>query len=64
MPKQHADLFDGIASFTALREAALRAVRGKRHKPGAAAFMANLEKNALRLECALREAERVKIVVA
>ena len=54
MPAKHRDLFDGIASFTALRAAALRAARGKRTKPGAAAFLANLEKEVLRLERELR----------
>lgn len=50
MPKRHDDLFAGIASFAALHAAAERAIRGKRRKPGAAAFMANLEKELLRLE--------------
>ncbi len=50
MPKRLDRLFDGIASFAALRAAALRAVLGKRRKPGAAAFMANLERELLRLE--------------
>ena len=54
MPAKHRDLFDGIASFSALRAAALRAARGKRSKPGAAAFLANLEKEVLRLERELR----------
>ena len=54
MPAKHRDLFDGIVSFTALRAAALRAARGKRSKPGAAAFLANLEKEVLRLERELR----------
>ena len=54
MPAKHRDLFDGIASFTALRAAALRAAKGKRSKPGAAAFLANLEKEVLRLERELR----------
>ena len=49
------DLFPRIASFRALHEAALRAVRGKRRKPGAAAFMANLETELLRLERELLE---------
>ena len=31
-------LFERIASFPALREAALRAARGKRAKPGVASF--------------------------
>ena len=44
------NLFERIASFRALEEAARRAVRGKRRKPGAAAFLANLENEVLRLE--------------
>ena len=44
------DLFDGIASFPALRAAALRAAAGKRAKPGPAAFLANLETEVLRLK--------------
>lgn len=55
MVKRHTDLFAQIAGFAPLREAALRAVRGKRGKPGVAAFMANLERNLLRLERALLE---------
>ena len=46
--------FDEIVSFSALHAAALRAARGKRSKPGAAAFLANLEKEVLRLERELR----------
>ena len=44
------DLIDGIASFEALSAAARRAASGKRAKPGAAAFVANQEKDVLRLE--------------
>ena len=55
MPKRHTDLFAHIASFAALHEAAMRAIRGKRGKPGAAAFMANLETGLLRIERALLE---------
>ena len=44
------DLLSSIGSFSALHAAALRAARGKRTKPGAAAFLANLEKELLRLE--------------
>ena len=44
------DLFDAIASFPALSAAARRAALGKRAKPGAAAFLANQEKEILRLE--------------
>jgi len=50
MPRRHDDLFGSIASFQALHAAARRAVRGKRAKPGAAAFMARLEPECLRLE--------------
>lgn len=53
-PARATGLFEGIASFTALHAAALRAVRGKRRKPGAAAFMANLETELLTLERTLR----------
>ena len=45
VPKTETDLFDRIVSFPALR-----AARAKRAKPGAAAFLANLEKEILRLE--------------
>ena len=54
VPAKERDLFDGIASFAALHAATLRAVRGKRAKPGASAFLANLEKEVLRLERELR----------
>ena len=54
MPARARNLFDSIASFAALRKAALRAAKGKRGKPGAAAFLANLEKEVLRLERELR----------
>ena len=50
MPRKHRNLFDGIASFSALLAAALLAAKGKRAKPGVAAFLANLEKEVLRLE--------------
>jgi retron-type reverse transcriptase len=50
MPRRADDLFESIAPFRALHEAALEAVKGKRRKPGAAALMANLEKELLRLE--------------
>jgi RNA-directed DNA polymerase len=49
-PKRHDGLFHAIASFSALRSAALRAIRGKRSKPGPAAFMAGLETELLKLE--------------
>lgn len=54
MPKKHLHLFEQITSFRALHEAAARAICGKRNKPGAAAFMANLEGNLLRIERALQ----------
>ena len=50
MPKRHPDLFGKIAEFGALMRAVRRAVRGKRGKPRAAAFMAGLETEVLRLE--------------
>jgi retron-type reverse transcriptase len=53
MPKRHTDLFGQIANFAALRAAAKKAVLGKRKKPGASAFMANLERELLRLESEL-----------
>ena len=43
-------LFPRIASFEALEAAAQRAARGKRRKPGVAAFLAHLEREVLRLE--------------
>ena len=53
-PPRADDLIGSIAGFQALLAAAKRAVLGKRRKPGAAAFMANLEKELLRLESELR----------
>lgn len=55
MPKRHDDLFDAIANFRSLRRSALKAVKGKRAKPGAAAFMADLEGECLRLERQLKD---------
>lgn len=55
MQKKHNHLFEQITRFRALHEAAMRAICGKRSKPGAAAFMANLEKNLLHIERTLRE---------
>ncbi len=55
MPKRHDHLYGQIASFGALRSAAQRAIRGKRKKPGAVAFFANLERKLLTLERQLRE---------
>ena len=54
MPRKAQNLFDGIASFEALHAAALRAAKGKRSKPGVAAFLANLETEVLCLERELR----------
>ena len=54
MPAKSRDLFDSIASFPAIRAAALRAAKGKRAKPAAASFLANLEKEVLRLERELK----------
>ncbi len=50
MPGKARELFDRIASFEALHAATLRAARAKRGKPGVAAFLANLEREVLRLE--------------
>jgi retron-type reverse transcriptase len=55
MPRRHDDLFGQIATFRALHDAARRAVVGKRRKPGAAAFMAGLERELLRLERELND---------
>lgn len=49
MPHRYDDLFDRIASFPALVAAARRVARGKRRSPGAAAFLASLERNCLTL---------------
>jgi len=53
--RRHTGLFGQIASFAALHTAARKAVWGKRRKPGAAAFLANLETELLRLERTLRD---------
>jgi RNA-directed DNA polymerase len=50
MARCHDHLFDRIADFLALFAAAKRAILGKRRKPGAAAFFADLEGELLRLE--------------
>ena len=55
MPRRHDGLFGEVANFQALVAAARRAVGGKRGKPGAAAFMANLETEVLRLERQLHD---------
>jgi RNA-directed DNA polymerase len=54
MPKRHTELFGRIASFAALRQAALTAARGKRSKPGVGAFLANMEPRLLALERTLQ----------
>ncbi len=54
MSKRYHDLYDGIVHFASLRQAARRAVKGKRKKPGAASFFANLERELLRLENELK----------
>ena len=53
MPRRHDHLFGEVASFTSLIGAARLAIKGKRKKPGAARFMANLETECLALERAL-----------
>jgi hypothetical protein len=53
MPVRVDKLFPSIVGFGALTAAALNAARGKRRKPGVAAFLAGLERHALRLERAL-----------
>ena len=50
MARRADGLFPEIASFAALEAAAQRAARGKRRKPGVAAFLARLENELLRLE--------------
>ena len=50
VPRRHDHLFTHIADFQALYAAARRAIKGKRKKPGAAAFFANLEGELLALE--------------
>ena len=53
--RKHTDLFARIAGFGALLIAAKKAVKGKRKKPGAASFFANLERELLCLERELRD---------
>jgi RNA-directed DNA polymerase len=55
MRRRHDDLFGRIANFQALHAAARRAIKGKRKKPGAAAFFANLERELLALERQLHD---------
>jgi len=50
MAQRHRELSPHIATFRALRRAAMKALISKRRKPGAAAFAANLEREVLRLE--------------
>jgi hypothetical protein len=57
MPRRHDGLFGRIANFQALHDAARRAIKGKRKKPGAASFFANLEGELLALERQLRDSE-------
>ena len=53
MTRRTDHLFPRSTLFTALEAAARRAARGKRRKPGVAAFLARLEHEVLRLERAL-----------
>ena len=55
MPRKHDGLFAAIANFPALLAAHRRAIRGKRQKPGAAAFTAGLERELLKLERQLQD---------
>jgi retron-type reverse transcriptase len=48
-------LFQSFANFQALREATRAAARGKRRKPGAAAFLARMETELLAIEVALQD---------
>ncbi len=57
MVRRESGLFPAIANFAALREAALRAARGKRHKPRVAQFLASLETEVLRLQRELQSGE-------
>lgn len=51
------DLFEDIVSFPALLNATRHAAKGKRRKPGVTAFLANQEKEILRLENELRSGQ-------
>jgi len=55
VPGRHDALYGQIATFPALHAAWRRAIRGKRNKPGAAAFTAGLERELLQLERELNE---------
>lgn len=57
MARRHLHLFEHITDFGALHAAALRAARGKRHKPRVARFLADLEPELLRLQRELREGD-------
>jgi retron-type reverse transcriptase len=50
LPPRHDNLFGLIANFQSLHSSARLAIKGKRKKPGAAAFFANLERELLILE--------------
>ena len=55
VPRRETGLFGAVAQFDALIAAARRAALGKRKKPGAAAFLAHLEKECLTLERTLTD---------
>ncbi|MEM6625100.1 MAG: RNA-directed DNA polymerase [Pseudomonadota bacterium] len=57
MPKRERNLCPQIANFSALVSATRRAALGKKTKPGAAAFLADREKECLALERALLSGE-------
>ncbi len=54
LPKAHDKLYGRVANFSALHAAGMKALKGKRKKPGAAAFAANRERELLRLERELK----------
>jgi hypothetical protein len=49
MAKKYDHLYHKITNFTALHHATLKAVKGKRKKPGVASFLATMEKECLTL---------------
>lgn len=55
MAKRHDNIFEKVASFSALYEATMRAARGKRKNRSVAKFLCNLETNVCALE---RELQR------
>ena len=57
MPTKARNIFGEIASFSVLMEAARKAAKGKRAKPGVVAFLANLEPEVLRLERELKSGQ-------